>query len=301
LCNNSQVATNCSTNKDILIIGPTFSGSLASLRRLTNAVPSIAGNKPHFNAFSGTVSSICAIKNQGLLEQDSSATSVPECAQNVPAETLQKPISSSHLTFHTLVVDSESAVQEFISVLHSKDAIQCGENAPAQVAILSEAATTYGSALAKKVSQKDCAYTDLRYPREISSLRNASSSSEPAAAGSQLAGTSDGPGYLPFTLADQQSNSGDEPPDFSRAQGLLSKEAVLMKYAADLRRGHYKYVGISGTNVLDVLFLANFFAPPALTYGFLFFTPICSLSGTLITRLTSACSQSAHILLLGAT
>jgi hypothetical protein len=31
-----------------------------------------------------------------------------------------------------------------------------------------------------------------------------------------------------------------------------------MKYAAELRRGHYKYVGILGTNVVDVLFLAKF-------------------------------------------
>jgi len=251
LCNNATRG-NCSNNKDISLIGPTFSGSLASLRRLTGP-----DSPSTFNAFSGTVSSICAIKNQELLAQDSPTSSPFQgCEQSEPGEPPAKTAPTSKIKFHTLVVDSETAVQELISVLHGKDAIQCYTGIP-QVAILSEAATTYGNAISQGNLQ-DCAYTDIRYPREISSLRNASSSSEPAPAGSQPTGTSDDPTYLPFTLADQQPNSGDEPPDFSRAQGPLSKEAVLMKYAADLRRGHYKFVGILGTNVLDVLFLAKF-------------------------------------------
>src|SRR5262249_2822280 len=65
------------------------------------------------------------------------------------------------------------------------------------------------------------------------------------------------PGQLPLDLTDR-TNSNDAPPDFSIVQSPLSKEAVLMNLAADMRRARYHYIGISGTNVLDVLFLTNF-------------------------------------------
>src|SRR5262249_51976471 len=63
--------------------------------------------------------------------------------------------------------------------------------------------------------------------------------------------------YLPLNLTDP-TNSSDEPPDSSISQGPLSKEAVLMNFASELRRDHYKYIGVSGTNILDVLFLTSF-------------------------------------------
>jgi hypothetical protein len=255
----------CPGDGNISVMGPTSSGSLASLRRLADYVSSHIAGSPHFEAFSGTVSSIGAIDNQGLPKPTPTPTA--------------SPVPAPNLTFRSMVGDSETAVNKFLGTLKANKAIQCGDGK--QVAIFSEAATTYGSATtavaratsgAKKIIDKsdpknaagrskpedECSYTDFRYPREISSLRNASASSEPPAVGSQQTSASDGPTYLPFTLADQQPNSSDEPPDFSQTQGPLSKEAVMMKYAADLRRGRYKYVGIIGSNVVDVLFIARF-------------------------------------------
>jgi hypothetical protein len=148
-------------------------------------------------------------------------------------------------------------VREFIQELQEKGNIDCESSV--EVAILSEASTAYGKSTEAKRQGNSCAYTSFRYPREISNLRNASASSsaQPAAPPPQSQ-MIDTPAYLPFTLADQQPNYGDEAPDFSQAQGPLSKEAVLMKYAAELRREHYKYVGIIGTNVVDVLYLVKF-------------------------------------------
>ncbi|HSM87377.1 MAG TPA: hypothetical protein VLT16_14570, partial [Candidatus Limnocylindrales bacterium] len=122
-----------------------------------------------------------------------------------------------------------------------------------EVAVLSEAATTYGAVTRQQTRQ---CYANFVYPREISTLRNAYKNvpqpQQPGAtAGSQ-------PGYLPFTLNDRQPNDSDEPPDFAFQQGPLSKEAVLMDFANDLRRQHFRFIGINGTNILDVLFLANF-------------------------------------------
>jgi hypothetical protein len=245
VCKKSGDYAGCPTGNNIGILGPTFSGSLASLRALTQAAPGL-----HFAAFSGTVSSVCAIHDQGLFNQPALVEEFsPDCIK-------EKVEAAPNLTFRSMVGDEETAVRKFLAALKARDAIQCGDGNATQVAILSEAATTYGGAAG--TAKDECTYTHFRYPREISSLRNASASSEPPAVNSQQSNATDGPTYLPFTLADQQPNAGDEPPDFSRTQGPLSKEAVLMKFAAELRRGHYKYVGLIGTNVVDVLFLAKF-------------------------------------------
>jgi hypothetical protein len=257
VCKKSADYAGCTNGNNISILGPTFSGSLASLRALTQSQNSL-----QFTAYSGTASSICAIHDQGLFKQSALIEDFsPDCLkQNIPP--------APNLDFRSMVGDEETAVQKFLATLKDRDAIQCGKGNAAQVAILSEADTTYGGAAgiaeATKTDENtrgpahdECFYTHFRYPREISSLRNAAASSEPPAVTKQ-SNSSDDPAYLPFTLADQQPNSGDEPPDFSWTQGPLSKEAVLMKFAAELRRGHYKYVGLIGTNVVDVLFLAKF-------------------------------------------
>ncbi|HKD81913.1 MAG TPA: hypothetical protein VKH81_19620 [Candidatus Angelobacter sp.] len=269
---DAKPAQGCGKDNRIYIMGPSFSGSLASLRNLSDAATKSVPGKPAFTAYSGTVSSRCAAENQNLPDSSFPADKVPSaCAQQdtsgppaprpaPPPTSSPSPTPTPNLIFSSLVGDSESMINQFIDQLRDKGNIQC--KGGVEIAILSEAATTYGgAAAAPKVEDADkkCTYTSFRYPREISSLRNASASSsaQPAAAPAQP-GVVETPDYLPFTLADQQPNSGDEAPDFSRAQGPLSKEAVLMKYAAELRREHYKYVGIIGTNVVDVLYIAKF-------------------------------------------
>jgi hypothetical protein len=252
-------ALGCGKDDHILIMGPTFSGALASLRSLTDAAP-LAGNRPDFTAYSGTISSTCAIKNQGLLDKSFSTDNLPPtCSKEISnSAAAREPAPAPHLTVASLVGDSETMVQDFIQELQEKGNIDCKSSV--EVAILSEAATTYGGVTVTKTpgEQNSCPYTSFRYPREISSLRNASASSAQPAAAPAQPGDAQAPSYLPFTLADQQPNYGDEPADFSGAQGPLSKESVMMKYAAELRREHYKYVGIIGTNVVDVLYLAKF-------------------------------------------
>jgi hypothetical protein len=68
-------AAGCGKGDRIWIMGPTFSGSLASLRALTEPPPSpekkpaAAAITPYFTAYSGTVSSLCAIHNQGIADR----------------------------------------------------------------------------------------------------------------------------------------------------------------------------------------------------------------------------------------
>ena len=269
----------CGGIKPISIMGPTFSGSLYSLRRLTTTP---TGAAQQFIAYSGTVSSICAQFNQRLLPTqqvnpgvNNSPSSVAEC-NPWPGEYSQV----SNLQFKSMVTDTETAVHRFLDTLQDVDKqIDCDK--AAQVAILSEAATSYGTASRaarkridenEKASQKEAGhekgsgsqkvekpcYTNFSYPREISTLRNAYTSTVKPVSGSETTNPDASQNYLPFDLADLQPNRSDEPPDFSNRQGPLSKEAVLMDFADDLRREHYKYVGIIGSNVLDVMFLASF-------------------------------------------
>lgn len=249
----------------IRILGPTFSGSLYSLRRLVQSqAKQQSKTTQQFIAYSGTVSSRCAQENQGLAGSPLECTTPQDNSLKVP-----------NLKFQSLVTDTETAVRNFMSWLQTDDLIDCKRQN--DVAILSEAATAYGKASrppgnvspdsakvsvsssirtgepgAASSSAKNPCYASFAYPREISMLRNAygKNAASPAPPGSQ--------NYLPLDLADLEPNKSDEIPEFSRSQGPLSKEAVLMDFANEMRREHYKYIGIIGSNVLDVMFLANF-------------------------------------------
>jgi hypothetical protein len=243
-------ATNCGENP-ITIIGPSFSGSLASLRHLTEL------RHEDFYAYSGTVSSACAVSDQGLLGKEEILK--PDWCSASPDTAHLRPVAAGDkLQFISFMHYTEDALASFTKWLQTIRT----EDQHCDIAIFSEAGTTYGvvGQLLKdnqpRASDGPCRVV-FRYPREISSLRNAYPGQEPAGA-SIAASPKRGFSYLPFTLADRGSNRRDEPPDFSRIQGPLSKEALLMSYAAELRRQHIRYAGIIGSNVLDVLFLTNF-------------------------------------------
>jgi hypothetical protein len=238
ICSPPSSAQNgCVDSSTIRIMGPTFSGSLASLRRLTDGK-----NQPHFIAYSGTLSSIDAARNQGLL---------PESATTSPPNLLLK----------SFVRDTESGICDFIAW---NQGVHRAWEKEERVAIFFEAATSYGGATSKsngsdgsKDNNNGCNYTTLRYPREISILRNAYQalgSTPPASADKAVSAVNP---HLALNLADSTSGS-DEPPEFSGTLSPLSKETVLMNIAEELRRRQYRNIGIVGSNTLDVLFLGAF-------------------------------------------
>lgn len=260
--------TSCGQNP-ITIIGPTFSGSLASLRHLTKHYGE------QFCAYSGTVLSASAALNEGL-----ESPQTGPCGPDAAPDTVQQHACSraaprqaglaaggdcENLHFFPLMHDTDSALLLLTNWLQELDPeIALGESTGgdrqeahcrADLAIFSEAGTTYGNA-AQHLDRSKC-YVAFEYPREISSLRNAYVGKESTAASNE-SGSNTGFSYLPFNLADRESNRSDEPPDFSKRQGPLSKEALLMSFTAELRRQHVKYAGIAGSNVLDVLFVASF-------------------------------------------
>ncbi len=234
----------CGGKAAIRIMGPTFSGSLDSLRRLTEHRTSHS-----FRVYSGTVSS-----EQAQESLRGPNFEVATCRQDRNCTEAEPP----HLVFRSLVTDTEAAVNSFVKSLQDDKQIECEDRDHPEVAIFSEAATTYGGTARRGARGGQGCYANFSYPREIASLRNAyqQSGRQPSSPAAGTATTAQN--YLPFSLADTQPNRSDEPPVVSRQQGPLSQEAVLMKYANELRREHYRYVGIIGSNVLDVLFLASF-------------------------------------------
>ncbi len=228
------------TSDSLRIVGPSFSGSLPSLHRLIDA------SKQKFTVYSGSVSSLCAMATERLLDKWPSLCGPPDGNYT----------KSATIDFRTFVHDTESAVTTLVAKL---DPSNGGCSTP-QVAILSEAATAYGQAMqhdsAHAPDSQGCIESFV-FPREIASLRNASHSTSTSGSNGSNPSSAVSAGQLPLDLTDR-TNGGDAPPDFSTTQGPLSKEAVLMNMAADLRRNRFQYVGIAGTNVLDILFLTNF-------------------------------------------
>ena len=243
-----QGASTCSADQPIRVTGPSFSGSLASLRRFADA-----NRSRRFIAYSGSISSLCAMAEQGLVDEWPRA----DCA-NEPKDYVNR-MKAPNVTFRTFVHPAESAVKEFVRTIypHSGDCLR------PKIAILSETATTFGGVVRSEptgqAAPRDPDFggciASFAFPREIASLRNARRAEATPAQGSAQVPSAKMP-FLSLDLTDR-TNSSDAPPDYS-PQGPASKEAVLMNIAAGLRRGHYRYVGLIGSNVLDVLFLTDF-------------------------------------------
>jgi hypothetical protein len=228
----------CQTGPCIHVVGPTFSGSMDSLRRLVDAQAD--KRTIGFDIKSGTVSSQSAINKSGF---------------------------GGKATFHNFVrTIDDDALGALLTTLANDGDIdtpkKCSDRV-AEVAILSEVGTTFGEALQaaaplpEEKRERPLCYDVFRYSREIASLRNAyQETTSPGPGAGDKSNPSDRP-WLSFSLTDR-TNREDEPPDFSKSQSPLSKEAVLMNYAAQMRRNHYRYIGISSSNTLDRIFLVNF-------------------------------------------
>jgi hypothetical protein len=127
-----------------------------------------------------------------------------------------------------------------------------------RVAILSEAGTVFGDA-AKFSStihsdadlNKKGTILYLRFPRELSLLRNAQSG-ESSKSDSATPPTP----YLNLSLKDYSAD--DTVPRFSTVQSPLSIEAQLMAIAHQLQRARTQFILFSASNILDDIFLSQF-------------------------------------------
>jgi hypothetical protein len=118
-----------------------------------------------------------------------------------------------------------------------------------RIAILVEDGTVFGDSNANSKQGG----IQIRFPREISLLRNAQIDQGTKSTGESTVAPSP---YLNLSLKD--SDADDTVPHFSTAQTPLSQEAELMAIARQLQRNRTQYILIAGSNVLDEIFLAQF-------------------------------------------
>ena len=248
----------CGDGQPTRIVGPSFSGSLNSLVHLTDAFL----NRP-FTVYSGSVSSLCAMADQGLLPQLKDPASVTHDNEKEDEQARQQLIhcgvdltaytQRAEPVFKTFVHDTDSTLDWFVT----RSADRSGSCTEPRIAMLSESATAFGASMHADADHSPC-IVNYVYPREIATLRNAGrAAADNTAASGGTSAAAPVPDQLPLDLTDR-TNSSDAPPDFSVVQSPLSKESVLMNMAAGMRRAHYQYIGVSGSNVLDVLFLTKF-------------------------------------------
>jgi len=281
--------------QSIRFAGPNFSGSLASLEDIDSKL----GQTQCIRAFSGQVTAATYFyqkkdsKQQNTCESRLVLTQTPDCV----------------------------AVPIFVKGLRDYYGYQAHE-----IALLSEGGTAYGEKAANIGSGDDRAQANteepanvnplcspltgetdvsgllnLRFPREISKLRNAYGAANGAtpSTGSATQQNTD----LQLTWQDSQATRGDDVPAYGGQQTPLSQDAVLSSLATALKAHDIKALGILATDPMDEAFLIRsfrksspdgrlFLRDPDLLY---LRTPdVGSLNGTLLVNNYSMLLRNQH-------
>lgn len=202
----------------LLILGPTFSGSLESLGRELEHQPIHIRAESVF-VYSGTVTN---------------AEAEVQFAKNWPAVHLASFQENDAYAFHEFL--------GFVGDLGYQSS---------EIAVLSEDETVFGNgpgAAGREVLQ-------LHFPREISYLRAAY---QKLTGAQQQTGTkAQGRSALPLDL-NQGGSDDDTVPSYSPLQTPLSQEAVMIGIVNELHNHHTKFTLLLATDPLDQLFLARY-------------------------------------------
>lgn len=239
----AQVVRSFKAKDQLAIIGPLFSGSAASFRdALDTEMASDCDHKIHLVQARGITSTRWAANHLNGIHQTSPCGPGAQAGGNTSDQ--KRLIEYSSFANDTVFDQSQLA-----------RLIGASGTAENRIAVLIEDGTTLGQASLLDLKEKKQPPLFIRFPREISMLRNAEMEQE-ARSGAMEHGNSPPSPYLHLSLED--SNAYDSVPHLSRQITPLSQEAQLMTIARQLLRYHAEYVVISATDVLDQLFLAQF-------------------------------------------
>lgn len=219
--------------RGLRILGPTFSGSLASLRQLV----SCDHGKPQYplvSIHSGSISS-----RDELLDFDRSGQA---CGVHlVSFQESDDVVIDRFLQFLTTTTYSRRNWN------YNRD----------EVAILSEDESAYGrpdeSAGGVNVGGKDV--LKLYFPREISQLRTAYQKDVESASDQDSHGP---PRDILRPSAELPGVDSDTVQSYSSSQMPLSQEGVMLGVVSELRRHNSLFIIVRATDPLDTLFLAHY-------------------------------------------
>jgi hypothetical protein len=228
---------------ELKIIGPTFSGSLYSLKdMLSRLLQSQPGDSKlrqvlHADVFSGTVSSGDTVENTFLTPAGEARL---PAVQFIP---FQQPDSyATPLLIHYLCTQGYASNR---------------------MALLTEDESAYGST--RPGVSYNC-FADARpeediltfsFPREISKLRTAYQNAENGGDSSTSQKTAAGRTTLPLNLEETGRDS-DTVSEMGGSSTVLSQEAVLQGIVIALREHRVQFIILKATDTMDQIFLAKY-------------------------------------------
>jgi len=239
--------------RGLRILGPSFSGSLASLNELLTCKASTPNGCPLVSIHSGTVSS-----RRSIL-------------------TFEQAMQPQNVHLVSFMESDDVAVERFIEFL-TGTAYGDDRNSPKSenrnystknIALLSEDESAYGNFLREQTqedtpeercdadaekSEQRC-MLKLYFPREISQLRAAYQRDVAGVSGNNANGP---PPDILRATPDVPGSDDDTVPIYSSKQMPLSQEAVMLGIVAELRRHNSQYILIRATDPVDQLFLARY-------------------------------------------
>src|SRR5258708_10936844 len=236
-------------NRQVAILGPTFSGSFPSLTQALSEsetakqlILSQADAGRRLAVYSGSVSGQAA------------------------AAAFQNTFPNQ-ITFHSFVHTDDELVRRFCEYIKAE---QPGFDA-GLAAIISEDQTAYGSSRIRADETVDAASgksnaeprcpedaLTLYYPRDISALRAAYQTKSLFDLGTSSQPSDAQKRNLPSDLADPSGKVHDSIHSYGGNQTPLNQEAFLLEIVTALRAFKAHYIFLRGSNTLDQLFLSNF-------------------------------------------
>jgi hypothetical protein len=229
---------------NVMILGPTFSGSLPSLSQLlldkdlSPAIPKAGDERPN---------PLLPIYSGGVTSESGVAWFVKH-ANAVPG-----------LRFHSFQESDAQLLENYRHYLK-------GEGFRiSHLAILSEDETAFGG-FDDEAKEKECRPDEAEdigpacvfYPRDISALRTAYQKQSIFNSGAGQQQAEAGRRTLSTDLADPDNEDHDTVRNYSGTQTALSQEAVLQQIVSVLRAHESEYVVLRSSNPLDQLFLSHF-------------------------------------------
>lgn len=228
----------------VAILGPTFSGSFASLGKLLASDDS----QNHWKRIHGDPSVSLAIYSGTA----NSGRAISSFYQASKSDSKLKPLK---IDFRNFLEWDEVGLDRYCNLLLDQST---NPNVATGIAVISEDETAYGGESGNEPGTCLGKALWLYYPRDISSLRAAyQTNSIFTVAGAQQ--SSDVPrSRLPTNLADPEGKKRDSIPSYGGSQTPIAQEAFLLGIANALRVHHSQYVMLRSTNVLDQIFLARY-------------------------------------------
>jgi hypothetical protein len=231
---------------EVRILGPTFSGSAASLAAVLDGALSrrrAEGSLVDISVASGTASNPAVASTvQGVADRVAPEPE-RERGSRTPEGSGPERERGSTVRYWSAIPDDERLLDAMLDFICQRGG-SCDGQAPTNIALLAESLTTYGSAGARERA------IQLAFPPNLAAIRRAyeAAAADPSAA----LDTADASATAADTTRSTAA-AGSE----SAAETATSHDLALGAALRELSERHVRFVGLVATDATDVVFLAE--------------------------------------------